>query len=64
MLDTFGSGIIDVGTGEGIQIREIINYLGKKNFKLKIRRINEIAFSVAEKNKFNKKLKINNLSVF
>ena len=30
MLDTFGSGIIDVGTGEGIQIREIINYLGKK----------------------------------
>ncbi len=64
MLDTFGSGIIDVGTGEGIQIREIINYLGKKNLKIKIRRINEIAFSVAEKNKFNKKLKINSLSVF
>ena len=64
MLNTFGSGIIDVGTGEGIQIRDLINYLGKKNFQIKIRRVNEISFSVAEKNKFNKKLRINNLLVF
>ena len=64
MLESSGLGIIDVGTGEGIQIRDIINSLGKKNFKIKKRRVNEISFSVAEKNKFNKKLKINNLLTF
>ncbi len=64
MLNYTGSGIVDVGTGEGIQIRDMINYLGYGNFKTKTRRISEISFSVAEKNKFNKKLRSNNLTNF
>ncbi len=64
MLNYKGSGIVDVGTGEGVQIRDMINYLGYGNFKTKTSRINEISFSVAEKNKFNKKLRSNNLINF
>ena len=56
MLKSNKEGIFDVGCGEGYQIKDLVEYLGKKNFNFKKKRIDEITFSIAKKNLFNETL--------
>ena len=64
LLESNKSEIVDVGTGYGIQIKDLINQTCPKNLKIKNRKVNEISFSVSEKNQFNRKLNSNSLINF
>tara|TARA_Y100000992_G_scaffold302399_1_gene276394 strand:- start:698 stop:2899 length:2202 start_codon:yes stop_codon:yes gene_type:complete len=63
ILKSKNSEIIDVGTGRGIQIKEIINLVNKNKIKLIKKNYNEIPFSVADSNKYNLKLN-DNLNIY
>lgn len=54
------SEIVDVGTGEGIQIKDLLKMCDKK-FKIKNKNFDEVKFSVSNKNEYNSNLKIDNL---
>ena len=60
ILKTKKSEIVDVGTGEGIQIKDLLKISDKK-LKIKNKNFDEVKFSVSNKNEYNSNLKINNL---
>ena len=64
LLNSNKSAIIDVGTGFGIQIKDLIKQTLPKDFVLKNKNLNELSYSVSEKNEFNKKLNNNQLVEF
>ncbi len=64
LLNSNKSAIIDVGTGFGIQIKDLIKQTLPKDFVLKNKNLNELSYSVSEKNEFNKKLNNNHLVKF
>ena len=45
-------GIVDVGSGYGVKIIDLINAIGKKNFKIKYLKKNETNYSIAQDLKF------------
>ena len=47
------NGVFDIGTGEGIKIKDILNFIGKNKIKFKLlnNSINEIQISIANINK-------------
>ena len=64
LLKSNKSEIVDVGTGYGTQIKDIINLLNKKRIKLKKQTINEIQYSVSDLNVYNSNLNKNTLNNF
>lgn len=60
ILKTKKSEIVDVGTGEGVQIKDLLKMCDKK-LKIKNKNFDEVKFSVSNKNEYNSNLKINNL---
>ncbi len=53
IIKTKSEGIIDVGSGYGIEINDIIKKLGIDNFKISNIKKNETNFSIAQKIRFN-----------
>ena len=47
------TGILDMGSGFGIKIIDIVEALGKKNFKIRYIKKNETNFSIAQNISFN-----------
>ena len=60
ILKTKKSEVVDVGTGEGVQIKDLLKICIKK-LNIKNKNFEEVKFSVCNKNKYNFNLKINNL---
>ena len=60
ILKTKKSEVVDVGTGEGVQIKDLLKICNKK-LNIKNKNFEEVKFSVCNKNKYNFNLKINNL---
>jgi FlaA1/EpsC-like NDP-sugar epimerase len=56
MLKSKSNGIFDIGCGKGFQIKDLINFLGNKNFNFIKKRVDEISISIAKKNIFNESL--------
>lgn len=63
ILKNKNTGIIDVGSGFGIKVIDIIEALGKKNFKIRYVKKNETNFSIAQNLRF-KLFKRKNLENF
>ncbi len=64
ILKSNKSEIVDVGTGYGTQIKDLIKLFSERKLKLKNKNINEIQYSVSDMNIYNSNLNKNTFNNF